>query len=132
MLWVENRLLVWEVSSMDTNKNLEWLKNIRSLARDDLHLANVMLDTMPVGASLTEPDILIPPSIKPDTRPNVDEIELLLTGKGKIPAIRDFRARTGMGLRESKEIIEAWCAKVGLSVQTVQGIPLSPILHPAL
>src|SRR5580658_9967152 len=82
MLWVENRLLVWEVSSMDTNKNLEWLKNIRSLARDDLHLANVMLDTMPVGASLTEPDILTPPSIKPDTRPNVDEIELLLTGKG--------------------------------------------------
>lgn len=115
------------------DKHLEWLRNIRTLARDDLHLANVLLDTMPDGApGLAKGTDILPTATEPvkvpDTRPNVDEIELLLSDGKRIPVIQAFRKRTGMGLKESRDILDAWCEKVGLPT-ALPGKPVKEIIR---
>ena len=96
---------------------LNWLKNIRAVGRNDLHVANLLLDTQPEGASFTvETDVQQEPQAPkqvPDSNPNREEIELILQGK-LILAIKEHRARTGYGLKESKVVIDNWRKRVGL------------------
>jgi hypothetical protein len=101
----------------------QWLRNIRDVARDNLVVANVLLDTQPAGASLTvETDVShdVSHSEVIDFRnqdgpnyPNREEIELILQGR-IIPAIKNHRERTGFGLKESKEVVDNWRMRVGL------------------
>jgi ribosomal protein L7/L12 len=48
----------------------------------------------------------------------VDELHLY-KAQGKIAAIKAFRARTGLGLKESKDAIENAAAKLGMTISSI-------------
>jgi ribosomal protein L7/L12 len=55
------------------------------------------------------------PAGKVTTPPSDDEIISLLQQGQKIPAIKLYRERTGAGLKESKEAVEAMAAEQGIA-----------------
>ena len=55
------------------------------------------------------------------TEPIASEIELLLSGK-KIEAIKQHRARTLLGLKESKDAIEAAGIRLGFLIVNQNGL----------
>jgi hypothetical protein len=57
--------------------------------------------------------------------PTIREMELLRT-QGKIPAIRAHRARTSLGLKESKDLVENAGLRLGILVPTRNGMLMTP------
>jgi len=88
----------------------KWILNIRELARSDVHIANLLLDTQPIGVSLSADETSAAPVIvNPVSHDKLtqDEIDLILQRK-LISSIKMIRERTGLGLKEAKDLAEGW------------------------
>lgn len=100
---------------MSLNALRQWLRDIRDGARGNAKMLDIILDTQPPGVTLHDTDTVVEVVAKEDPTPNRLEIELILAGT-KIHAIKEHRARTGLGLKESKDAIDAWCEKIRLTI----------------
>lgn len=95
----------------------QWLRDIRDGARGNARMLDIILDSQPPGVTFHDTTDAVVEVVKPkeDPQPVRLEIELILAGT-KIAAIKEHRARTGLGLKESKDAIDAWCEKVRLNI----------------
>jgi ribosomal protein L7/L12 len=109
--------------ALSTNDALDgavrWLMSIRELARTDVGVANLLLDTQPDGFSFaslanvsdsstkSQTPIPVVPTERAPSDLTEEEMSLLRIGK-KIPAIKAIRFRTRLGLKECKAIADVW------------------------
>jgi len=84
----------------------KWILNIRELARADVHVANLLLDTQPIGVNVSS-DETSEVWITPKDKLVQDEIDCILRNK-MIDAIKLVRARTSLSLREAKFVVDKW------------------------
>src|SRR5579859_3694410 len=85
---------------------LAWLFAIREIARTDVGVANLLLDTQPDGISLSS---LVNVEEEDDNPSGLTDEEKNLIRQGKhIQAIKEIRHRTSLGLKECKIIADAW------------------------
>lgn len=82
---------------------IAWLLTLREKAREDLSLAGHLLDTQPDGVSMKGlQKILNDPS-------SLSEAEKSLVQQGKfLLAIKEVRCRTGLLLKEAKDLVDGW------------------------
>jgi len=89
-------------------------------AKNDGNLAQVILRH--VSSVLERVDLVLPSKLEL----NRAEMRLVLELK-KIPAIKELRTRTGLGLKEAKDLVDAWDTEVvPMHLKSVSP-PLAPL-----
>lgn len=97
-------------SLLSQNRKIEAIKIYRERTGVGLAEANYAVELLQRGGSLNEPPM------SDDVDPQL--LELLMAGQ-KIKAIKLYREKTNLGLKESKEAVEAIAARQGIAPQHV-------------
>ena len=89
------------------------MKIILSLAEAAIYAKSRLVD---LGFKVDEVEIVVPPVENgvslTDFNAVISAVDYGLKSNNKIAAIRDYRAATGLGIKESKDTVENWPAAV--------------------
>jgi ribosomal protein L7/L12 len=98
------------------------IKRFREVYGSDLRTAKEAVDALEEGRQVALPSILAPRTLtEVASDPSLAEIDALVRANHKIDAIRIYRQRYNVGLKEAKDAIEAWPTGAGpLKVQRPQ------------
>lgn len=94
---------------MDNQDKFKAVRRLASLGSDFPEMGDTVLFV--VRELVSPPHLAVSGSI--DALPTLQE---MVTGHqyGKIQAIKDYRLRTNISLKESKDTIELWAARLGM------------------
>lgn len=86
------------------------IKRYREVYGSDLKSAKEAVDALEEGREVAPPSILAPPQTLTEVAsdPSMAEIDALVRAGHKIDAIRVYRQRYSVGLKEAKDAIDAW------------------------
>src|SRR5689334_14164867 len=111
------------VNLLRQGQKIAAIKRYREVYGSDLRSAKEAVDALEEGREVQPPSILAAPTSLTEVAgdPSLAEIDALVRANHKIDAIRVYRQRYNVGLKEAKDAIDAWPTGGGpLNVQRPQ------------
>lgn len=110
------------VHLLQQGQKIAAIKRYREVYGSDLRSAKEAVDALEEGREVAPPSILAPPQTLAEavSDPSMAEIDALVRSGHKIDAIRVYRQRYSVGLKEAKEAIDAWPMGGPLNIQRPQ------------